>query len=114
MDLPKFQIISAANCLDHAYDVPLGLDELVRSLAEQGVIQLMHWENEGKAQHYLGMHQWNIEIKDERIHIWNKERSHLFDHESNGLSLKYYRQVVNKGTGVPHPKIPIKLSRGLH
>lgn len=113
LDLPRFNFISARNCLDHAYDVPNGLNEMIKALSDQGLIELVHYENEGLAQNYLGMHKWNIEIADSRVHIWNRDEEVHFDHEKYGLDLHYRRESVTKGTGQQHNSVTIWLSRGL-
>lgn len=114
LDLPKYTFISAANCLDHAFNVPKGMIQMASLLDEKGAISLLHWENEAEAQKYLGFHQWNIEIKDNRIHIWNKTSSELFDHEAHGLTLEHSLKTAQKGTGVSHPQISIILKKNLH
>jgi len=112
LDIPyKYDFISAKNCLDHAYDVPKGLDELVSILDKKGVILLEHYENEAESQNYLGLHKWNIEIRNGRIHVWSKIIDEYFDHKSYGLKLRHEREIRNKGSGVPHPFVTIFLER---
>lgn len=111
LDVGQFHFIAAKNCLDHAYDVPEGLRQMVGSLAPRGVIRLGHYENEAEAQNYLGFHKWNIEIREGRIHVWSRTRSELFDHAALGLSLEVERRVVTKGNGAPHPFLDIRLLR---
>lgn len=113
IDLGKFQFISAQNCLDHAYDVPEGLERLINVLDDRGVIKLEHYLNEAVAQNYLGFHKWNIEIVDGKIHMWSKTESHKFDHEARGFALKYEERAVKKGSGADHTMLTIHLERGL-
>ena len=113
LDLPKFSFISAANCLDHAFNVPKGMAQMAACLDEKGAISLMHWENEAEAQHYLGFHQWNIELKDAHIHIWNRTSSEVFDHKAHGLELEFERHMATKGSGAEHPQIKIFLEKNL-
>ncbi len=87
----SFDFIAAKNCLDHAYDVPRGLEQMAMALGAQGSILLQHWENEAELQNYTGLHNWNIEVQDGRIRIWNREREHLFDHEAWGFELLHER-----------------------
>ncbi len=113
LDLQKFNIISAKNCLDHAYDVPKGILKIINQMDDKGLIELEHYENEGEAQNYLGMHKWNIEIKEYKIHIWNQHEDFFLDHQKFGLDLNFSRTMVKKGSGKPHPKISIWLTREL-
>jgi len=109
----KFHFVAAKNCLDHAYDVPNGLRQMINVLEDRGVIALEHYENEAEAQNYLGFHRWNIEIKDGRIHIWSQDQSELFDHEAHGLTLSYETSTATKMGGKGHPMLHIRLARGL-
>lgn len=113
LDVGRFHFIAAKNCLDHAYDVPNGLRQMIDVLEDRGVILLEHFENEAEAENYVGFHKWNIEIKEERVHIWSKTQSELFDHEAHGLTLKYDTSLPQKVGGRPHPMLHIRLSRGL-
>jgi hypothetical protein len=111
LDAGRFHFIAAKNCLDHAYDVPEGLRQMIGCLEDRGVILLGHYENEAEAQNYLGFHKWNIEIRDGRLHVWSRDRSEVFDHEAHGLVLSHVRRVVRKGNGTPHPFLDIRLVR---
>jgi SAM-dependent methyltransferase len=113
LDVGRFQFIAAKNCLDHAFDVPEGLRQMIGCLADTGVIALEHYENEAVAQNYLGFHKWNIEICEGRVHVWSRERSELFDHRAHGLRLTHETRVVRKATGQSHPMLSIRLTRGL-
>lgn len=86
-----FDFIAAKNCLDHAYDVPKGLEQMALVLGENGAILLEHWENEAELQNYTGLHKWNIEVQAGRLRIWNRESEHLFDHEVWGFELLHNR-----------------------
>lgn len=113
LEVGRFHAISANNCLDHAYDVPEGLRQMIGCLEDRGLISLGHYENEAEAQAYAGFHQWNIEMREGRVHVWSKEVSEVFDHEAFGVDLAVERHVVTKENGRPHPFLDITLSRGL-
>ncbi|MEO9824317.1 MAG: methyltransferase domain-containing protein [Paracoccaceae bacterium] len=113
LDTGKFHFIAAKNCLDHAYDVPGGLRQMIDVLEDRGVIALEHYENEAEAQNYLGFHKWNIEIVEGQIHIWSRSVSEVFDHSAYGFELSYEKKVVHKAGGQPHPMLNIRLTRGL-
>ncbi len=111
LNLGEFHVIAAKNCLDHAYDVPAGLRQMVGRLAPGGVIHLGHYENEAEAQGYSGFHKWNIEVVEGRMRVWSREVSEVFDHAGLGLDLSYARRIVTKGNGQRHPFLDIRLAR---
>lgn len=113
LDVGRFHFISAKNCLDHAFDVPAGLSQMAGALEDRGVILLGHYENEAEAQGYLGFHKWNIEIRDDHIRAWSKDRSVLFDHTAHGLTPSWNRRLVKKASGQMHPFLDIRLTRGI-
>ena len=88
LDVGRFDIIAAKNCLDHAYDVPGGLRQMISVLKDRGMISLGHYVNEAEAHGYTGFHKWNIEVREGRIHMWSRERSEVFDHEAEGFDLR--------------------------
>lgn len=112
LDVGQFEVISAKNCLDHAYDVPKGLRQMIDRLAPRGIISLAHYENEAEAQNYLGFHKWNIELKDGKIHMWSKDRSEVFDHEAEGFRLRVTRDQMQKTNGLEHTFLGLDLIRG--
>ncbi|NNE88919.1 MAG: methyltransferase domain-containing protein [Silicimonas sp.] len=113
LETGKFHFIAAKNCLDHAYDVPSGLRQMIDVLEDRGVIALEHYENEAEAENYLGFHKWNIEMKDGKIHVWSRDHSELFDHEAYGFQLSCETTIHTKVGGQPHPMLHIRLMRGL-
>ncbi|NNE80053.1 MAG: hypothetical protein HKN18_07245 [Silicimonas sp.] len=112
MDLEPFDFIAAKNCLDHAYDVPRGLEQMISCLGKRGMISLGHYENEAEAQNYMGFHKWNIEVRDGRIRVWSKNASEVFDHESAGFRLEVVREDRRKASGQTHPFLDLTLIRG--
>lgn len=112
LDIGQFEVISAKNCLDHAYDVPKGLRQMIDRLSPVGMISLAHYENEAEAQNYLGFHKWNIELQDGRIHMWSKDRSEIFDHEAEGFRLRVTRDQMHKTNGQEHTFLGLDLIRG--
>ena len=112
LDVGQFEVISAKNCLDHAYDVPKGLRQMIDRLSPKGMISLAHYENEAEAQNYLGFHKWNIELQDGCIHMWSKDRSEVFDHEAEGFRLRVTSDQVQKTNGQSHNFLGLDLIRG--
>ena len=70
----SFDIVVAANCIDHTGDAPRALEEMVGVLRPGGTIVMDHFEDEGAHQDYAGLHQWNVSVEDGRLALWNESR----------------------------------------
>lgn len=112
LDVGTFDIIAAKNCLDHAYDVPEGLRQMINVLGDKGLISLGHFENEAEAHDYTGFHKWNIELQDGRIHMWSRDRSEVFDHDAEGFRLRVTEDIHPKTSGRGHAFLTLDLIRG--
>ncbi len=56
----SFDIVTARNCIDHSYD-PLAALESMLAVCKPGcTVLLQHAVAEAEAQHYAGLHQWNL------------------------------------------------------
>lgn len=69
-----FDIVHMSNSLDHSFDPILGLWQMLWVCKKGGKIILRHAENEAEHQKYCGLHQWNIEIKDNACYFWRKDK----------------------------------------
>jgi SAM-dependent methyltransferase len=66
-----FAIAYASNALDHSAD-PLGIiSNMVALVRPGGVVLLRHKRNEGASAQYGGLHQWNFDVVDEDLVVWN-------------------------------------------
>lgn len=72
----SFDVTFMANALDHTADPILVLKNLVEVTREDGRVALRHMRNEGERNSYFGIHLWNIECRDDRFVIWNRETTH--------------------------------------
>jgi 2-polyprenyl-3-methyl-5-hydroxy-6-metoxy-1,4-benzoquinol methylase len=72
----SFDVAFMANALDHTADPILVLDNLVEVTKRDGRVALRHMKNEGERNSYFGIHLWNIECRDGRFVIWNRETTH--------------------------------------
>jgi SAM-dependent methyltransferase len=68
----KFDIAYACNSLDHSADPLRIIANMVAVVRRGGVIVLRHKRNEGEQARYGGLHQWNFEVTDGRLLLWNK------------------------------------------
>jgi len=64
-DNDSFDIVHCANALDHCADPFKAVREMFRVCKPEGWVYLRHFENNAKLQHYHGLHQWNISLKDD-------------------------------------------------
>jgi SAM-dependent methyltransferase len=70
-----FDVAFALNALDHSVDPLLVLDNMLTSITPTGRVALTHLRNEGERNGYFGIHFWNIDCRDGRFLIWNRDVS---------------------------------------
>jgi len=68
----KFDIAYACNALDHSADPLRIISNMVAVVRPGGVVVLRHKRNEGEQARYGGLHQWNFDVADGRLLLWNK------------------------------------------
>ena len=68
-------LVHVRNALDHCANPMLGVFESLQVLRVGGVLYLHHHINEAERESYNGFHQYNIECRDGRLIIWNREES---------------------------------------
>lgn len=66
-------IIVIDNALDHSFDPVKGIGEALKVLKVNGMLTMIHNSNEGFRNGYSGFHQWNIDIHNNQVVIWNEE-----------------------------------------
>jgi SAM-dependent methyltransferase len=66
----SFHFVHIANALDHCEDPARTLAEMYRVCSVGGLICILSKENEGEAQRYNGLHQWNLEADDQSLWLW--------------------------------------------
>jgi Methyltransferase domain len=67
----KFDIAYATNALDHSADPFTIISNMVAVVRSGGAVLLRHKRNEGESARYGGLHQWNFDVVDERLVLWN-------------------------------------------
>jgi SAM-dependent methyltransferase len=72
----SFDVAFIGNALDHTADPLLVLDNLLGVIRPTGRVALWHLRNEGERNRYFGIHLWNIDCRDGRFFLWNRETSH--------------------------------------
>lgn len=68
-----FDVTFMSNALDHTADPLLVIENLTGVTKRDGRVALRHMKNEGVRNGYFGIHFWNIECRDGRFVIWNRE-----------------------------------------
>lgn len=75
-----FHLAHARNCLDHSEDPVRAIEQMMKVTKPLGYVYMEHWTDEGEAEEYRGLHQWNFRCEDGRFIIWNlKSRTDLGD-----------------------------------
>src|SRR5688572_17617080 len=60
----SFDLAYASNSLDHCRDAVKAITEMLHVVKPGGVVYLWHFANEGHAERYSGLHQWNFDVRD--------------------------------------------------
>lgn len=67
----RFDIAYASNSLDHSADPFTIISNMVAVVRTGGVVLLRHKRNEGESARYGGLHQWNFEVVDDSLLLWD-------------------------------------------
>ena len=69
----QFDFVFCRNALDHHHDPMLSIKQMLYVLNKKGFILLEHRTNEAEIEKYVGLHQFNLCVKDNDFYIWNKK-----------------------------------------
>jgi len=72
----EFDVAYARNSVDHSLDAPKVVRSMVELVRPGGYVLLRHVRREGERMRYSGFHQWNLDVEDGRLLLWNKVRRH--------------------------------------
>jgi SAM-dependent methyltransferase len=103
----NFDIVFSANALDHAYDPLSCIKNMVYVCKPSGWILIVTIQNEGQRQHYHGLHQWNFELIDKHVRLWNQNND-LSIHEQLDDIDSFECFPVDHGNGLPVIMIQMK------
>lgn len=67
----RFDIAYATNSLDHSADPFTIISNMAAVVRAGGVVLLRHKRNEGDSARYGGLHQWNFDVVDDVLVVWN-------------------------------------------
>lgn len=81
----RFDFVFACNSLDHSRDPICCYEQMMAVLKPGRTLITYHIANEGQAQNYEGLHQWNFsreqDEQGDRLVVWNEaSRRDLFAH----------------------------------
>ena len=68
----SFDLVHAANSLDHSHDPVAAIKAAVRVVRRGGYVFLEHILNEGDRERFGGLHQWNFGVKGDSFTITSK------------------------------------------
>lgn len=71
-----FDLVYAANCVDHMQNPLAAIREMVGVLRPGGHVVMDHMLDEGAHQNYAGLHQWNLRVENGRLLLWNRRQRH--------------------------------------
>jgi SAM-dependent methyltransferase len=69
----SFDLVHAANSLDHAHDPVAAIKAAARVVRPGGYVFLEHILNEGDREQYGGLHQWNFGVEGDSFRISSKD-----------------------------------------
>lgn len=72
----SFDLAYASNSLDHSYNPLAIVDNMLQVVTRDGIVMLRHYRNEGRTGNYHGLHQWNFDILNGDLVIWNESQRH--------------------------------------
>ncbi|MGK0273339.1 MAG: ubiquinone/menaquinone biosynthesis C-methylase UbiE [Cocleimonas sp.] len=72
-DHNSFDFSYARNTLDHGLNPLTAILEMIKVVKSGHNIMIEHFLNEGATGNYIGLHQWNFEIRDNDLVIWNPD-----------------------------------------
>jgi SAM-dependent methyltransferase len=71
----SFDLVFARNSLDHSYNAPQVIKNMVAATKSGGVVFLWHAQNEGERYNYQGLHQWNFRKENDALIVWRMQEN---------------------------------------
>lgn len=71
-----FDVVHIRNGLDHCYDPLRVLDNALKVTRPGGAVFVVGYLNEAEFESYIGLHQWNVDVRDGDIVIWRPDETH--------------------------------------
>ncbi len=72
----SFDIAYARNSVDHGVDAPAIVENMLDCVRVGGAVVLHHYRREAENMRYEELHQWNFDVRDERLVLFDRRHSH--------------------------------------
>ncbi len=82
----QFDLVHVRNALDHGHDPLLAIRQMLAVVKLNHHVLMDHAVNEAEKAKYEGFHQWNLQVKGDDLHIWNKEHRYSLRKEIKGVA----------------------------
>ena len=106
-----FHIVHSANALDHAYDPLVCIQNMIDVCRPGGWVYIISVENEGERQQYCGLHQWNLEIADNDVRLWNKKQDFYIKKYLKNIG-EFISRPVDHHNNMPMFELKIQKKKG--
>jgi SAM-dependent methyltransferase len=67
----SFDLAYCRNALDHCYSPVKAIRQMLHVVRGSGLVVLEHYANEAETTGYYGLHQWNFDVLEGRLKVWN-------------------------------------------
>lgn len=81
----SFDFVHSRNALDHCFDVPKVLRNLIFAAKEDCKIYFRVFRNEAEGADYSGFHSWNFDTFADRVCVWTPAEIHFLDRIIDGF-----------------------------
>jgi SAM-dependent methyltransferase len=71
-----FDIAYARNSIDHSVDALAAIASMLDAVRVGGAVVLLHRRREGEHHGYTQLHQWNLDVEDGRLVLFNQDQFH--------------------------------------
>jgi len=72
----RFDIAYARNSVDHSANPMRIIENMLAVVKTGGFVLLRHYQNEAEVERYEELHQWNFDIREGHLTLWNPRARH--------------------------------------
>ena len=92
---PQFDFVFCANALDHSLNPIEIIKSAINVTVDRGGLRFTVHKNEAEFMKYSGLHQWNFEIKNDKVRIWNRSSEVFLDEHLNDVEIELEMTDLN-------------------
>lgn len=85
VEAQKYDLVYSRNALDHSFDPGLAIRQMVRACRPDHYVVFNVYRNEAVTAAYTGLHQWNFDIFNDQVVLWNPGQIVTLDNIVGGL-----------------------------